>query len=164
MGSETAYLTIMGRYTWALLNSYYAVLRGTSLRPTVIYVFSEEIFRDQVETVKKGLALISEAYDVQPEIHVEMLASSNIQDACQKIPKTVHDLKARGFQVALDITPGRKALITGALLSSRDDLDHVYYLAISSVEDADKPYMMIPLLIQDLKDFKEAIVACERGM
>lgn len=161
MSSDTAYITFLGRSVWALLNSYYAVLRKTRIRPTMIYVFGEEIFASQVEMIRKGLLILSDAYGATPKIEIEILKTANYLEACRRIPAIIHDLKMKGMQVALDITPGRKALVAGALIASRDDLDHIYYLAISSTEDAAKPYMMIPLSIQELKDFTEEVKACE---
>jgi len=46
-------------------------------------------------------------------------------------------LKDEGYETALDITPGRKALVAGAILSaSKQHIDHIYYLMIDFAEEA----------------------------
>jgi len=65
-------------------------------------------------------------------------------------------LKQNGYKVAIDITPGRKALVAGALIPiSKIGVDHVFYLAIKTLDNVSKPYKMIPLQIQELRDFVE---------
>ena len=56
--------------------------------------------------------------------------------------------------MAIDITPGRKTLVSAALIPAvKLRLEHVFYLAVKELED--KPYMMIPLANQQLRDFME---------
>ena len=84
------------------------------------------------------------------------MPDSDFVGAGKKISALVKGLKARGGKVALDITPGRKALVAGALLSTADiQLDHVFYLLIDTLRDAAKPYPMIPFHLQHLNDFAD---------
>ena len=77
--------------------------------------------------------------------------------AVKKIFELVRELKSNGSAIAIDITPGRRALVAAAIIvAMKINIDHIYYLAIKSTEDADRPYMMIPLQIQQIHDFMEA--------
>lgn len=151
-----AYITLLGRSVWALLNSYYAALRERDYRPDGVWIFTEEAFRSRVGTAEEGMRLISEAFGCGPEISAEIVPDSDFVGVGRKISAMVKDLKAREYEVALDITPGRKALVAGALLSTAGiHVDHVFYLLIDSLRDASKPYPMIPFHLQHHNDFAE---------
>jgi hypothetical protein len=161
MMSEQIYITILGRSSWALLNCYYAVLRETTFRPTEILVITEELFSTQIGPVRRGLSILSEAYRISPQIGEMILGEADFLAACTQIPEAIQQRKREGKAVAVDITSGRKALIAGALMAvPRESLDHVFYLALTTIEGVAKPYLMIPLQMQRLKDFGAAIEAC----
>ena len=152
-----AYITLFGRSVWGLINAYNAVLRETQYLPDTIWIFTEEAFRKNVETIKDGMLILSEEYGCDPPIKTETIPDGDFMGAGKKISSLVRDLKARGHDVTLDITSGRKALVAGALLSTAGiDLDHVYYLLIDTLRDAAKPYPMIPFHRQRLVDFAGA--------
>ncbi|MDT8358624.1 MAG: hypothetical protein RQ758_09010, partial [Methanomicrobiaceae archaeon] len=67
MAPEKVYICMLGRSTWALINTYYAVLRGTGYRPDTIVVILEEPFRSEYEKVRMGLSILSEAFVCAPE-------------------------------------------------------------------------------------------------
>lgn len=164
MSSEPAYITFLGRSLWAMLNAYHAVLRERGYRPKIVHIFAEELFASNLERAREGIAIVSRRYDFMPEIRCTVLKSADYHNACQEISGCVKGFRDEGRRIALDITPGRKALVVGAIVSSLESCDHIFYLAIDSLEGAAKPYLMIPLQRQHLKDFREEIGHCsERG-
>lgn len=110
--------------------------------------------------MEEGLKIISGAYGIDPEVRIETIPPADFREACRMMPLRIREMKKAGARIALDITPGRKALIAAALVSSLDDLEHIFYLAITSTEGAAKPYMMLPLQTQSLKDFREEMRGC----
>jgi hypothetical protein len=155
LSSDSVYITMTGRSVWALLNAYYAVLRETPFRPTDIIIISETEHEGQIPIVKKGLKILSEGYAITPKIDVEQIPTGDFMDAGRKISARIRKVKQEGSKVAIDITPGRKALVAGALIPLASiSVDHVFYLQITSTDDAAKPYMMIPLSSQQLRDFR----------
>ena len=154
LSSDSLYITMTGRSVWALLNAYYAVLRETTYRPMQIIILSETEHAEQIPVVKKGLAILSEGYGISPRVEVEQVQTGDFIEAGKKILARIKAGKEQKSKVAIDITPGRKALVAGALIPLANlSVDHVFYLQITSTDDAAKPYMMIPLAIQELKDF-----------
>jgi hypothetical protein len=142
-----------GRSVWALLNAYYAVLRETAFRPTQIIILSETEHAGQIPVVKNGLKILSEGFGIAPRVDVEQIPTGDFIDAGKKISARIKAGNEQGGRVAIDITPGRKALVAGALIPLASlSVDHVFYLQITSTDDAAKPYMMIPLASQQLKD------------
>jgi hypothetical protein len=155
LSSDAVYITMTGRSVWALLNSYYAVLRETSYRPTEIIILSESEHEGQIPVVKKGLKILSEGYSITPKIDVEKIPTGDFIEAGRKISTRIKAVKEKRSKVAIDITPGRKALVAGALIPLASiSVDHVFYLQITTTDDAAKPYMMIPLSSQQLRDFR----------
>jgi len=74
-----------GRSLWALLNTYYAVLRETAFRPTQIIVLSETEHAGQIPVVKKGLAILSDAYGIIPGMSVEPVRTGDFIEAGRKV-------------------------------------------------------------------------------
>lgn len=156
MSAEPVYVTMLGRSVWALLNSYYAVVRDGGFKPKKIVVFGEDVFSGQKPVVEDGLRIISEEFGLTPTIRFEMLKEADFIEAGKRISQLIKETKDQRNPVAIDITPGRKAMVAGALVPlAKIDVDHVFYLLIKSLHDAAKPYMMIPFQNQQLKDFKD---------
>ena len=149
-----AYITILGRSTWALINTYYAVLMEKAYYPDVIHVFAEDVYANELDKVVEGLKILSEEFDFKPEIYTHVIKETDFVNAGREISKLVKKLRDEGCSIAIDITPGRKALVAAALIPAvKHRMNHVFYLAVKRLEA--KPYMMIPLSIQQLKDFIE---------
>ena len=151
-----AYIALLGRSTWGLLNTYYAVLNEKEYHPDIIHIFTEERYKGDLKKARASMEILSSEHGFTPDIHEIIVPSSAFIETGKRISTIVKDLKSSDYEIAIDITSGRKALVAGTLLSiANKEIDHVYYLSIDSLEDASKPYMMIPLAIQHLRDFIE---------
>ena len=125
------------------------------MRLVLFIILSETEHAGQIPVVKKGLAILSEGFGIAPQVDVEQISTGDFIDAGRKISSRIRMVKEQGSKVAIDITPGRKALVAGALIPLASiPVDHVFYLQITSTDDAAKPYMMIPLASQQLRDFR----------
>ncbi|KXA99628.1 hypothetical protein AKJ40_02725 [candidate division MSBL1 archaeon SCGC-AAA259M10] len=155
------YITLLGRSTWALLNTFYAVVNEGN-KPDSVHIYVEKSYEDELEAVEKGLKIIANGFNFSPEIKPHMVNDASFAEAVAGIRKTLQGLIKGDNKVMIDITPGRKALVAGALLSAfdlstREDLkvDRIFYLAIETTEDVEKPYFMIPMEIQELTEMRE---------
>jgi len=156
MASEKAYITVLGRYLWAMVNSYYAVLREESYYPEQVYIVAEERFESEAEKGKEAFEILNQQYDISPEVKTIIVKDVDFFSAGKKISKTIEELKEDGFKIAIDVTPGRKPLVTASLVPAiKKGLQHIYYLEISDLDDVAKPYMEIPLDKQKLWDLLE---------
>jgi hypothetical protein len=136
------------------VNAYYAVLREKHYLPDKVFIFTETTYQHELEKAETGIRILSEEFGINPDINSKVVSDWDFLAAGKEVFSQVRTLKDSGYEVAIDITPGRKALVVAALISGiRVDIDHVFYLAIKSVDDAAKPYMMIPLQIQQIRDF-----------
>jgi hypothetical protein len=156
-----AYVTLMGRSGWAVVNSFHAAIIETSFRPDTIHIIYETRYAKEVVQVVSGLEIIQSTYTAPNVITIEVPnwdALATRKTAMALVSKLNED----GFQIALDVTGGRKALITGALLGLKNtEPNHVFYLAIDTTEGVAKPYLMIPKRIQRLFDLKTGEIQAE---
>ncbi|MDD3621214.1 MAG: hypothetical protein PHQ81_02280 [Methanofollis sp.] len=151
-----AYLTLAGRSGWALLNTYHAVLRDRGARPAEVHLVAWE--ESRLGPVLEGLRLISERYGFSPKISVIRVTEGDYAAAGREVTGLVRSLVARGFETALDITPGRKAAIVSVCLdlaAASLQVDHIYYLGLPIPDPPARPYLLIPLHIQPLRDLVE---------
>ncbi|MFW5638241.1 MAG: hypothetical protein ACOCG4_03145, partial [Methanoculleus sp.] len=101
-------------------------------------------------------------YGFTPAIEIEALPRAEFVRAGTMIRSFAEDLIAQGYGVAIDITSGRKVTVAGALIAislAGIHIQHIYYLAMQSLDDVAKPYMMIPHQIQKIRDLMEDTAA-----
>jgi len=164
MSNNQAYITLMGRSGWAVVNSFYASVIETDYRPEKIHVIYESQSSEEVEPVIQGLKIIQSSY-TSPDIQRWGVKDWDSLAAGETTLELVQNLKEEGYQVALDITGGRKSLVAGSLvaLMLRDLIpDHIFYLAIEITQGVAKPYFMIPKRIQSLYDIRTNEVQTEK--
>ena len=70
---KKAYITMLGRSTWALVNSYYALLRERRYFPDSIFVFTEKSYENELEKATNGLETLSKHFGFQFTIHQEVI-------------------------------------------------------------------------------------------
>lgn len=147
-------MTMLGRSPWALLNAYYAVCREARYFPSEVAVVAEEPFHGQAGPVEEGIRAISGHFGFSPEVGCIPVARGDMVDAFRRVHGLVKGRKGEGCEVAIDITPGRKAVVAALLLPiTLRDVDHVFYLEIATTRDVAKPYQMIPRQYHRLHDF-----------
>ncbi|MBD3227138.1 MAG: hypothetical protein GF329_03035 [Candidatus Lokiarchaeota archaeon] len=148
------YITILGRSDWAVINTYYAVLKHKKFFPDYIYVITEDIYEPELEKVIAGLNILSDAFDFHPEINSKIMKEANFAESGIQINNLIKKLKKDSPEIAIDITSGRKALVAATLLPLyKNHVDYLFYLAIKTTKEVNKPYEMIPMQIQNLRDF-----------
>ncbi|MBD3171754.1 hypothetical protein GF326_04725 [Candidatus Bathyarchaeota archaeon] len=149
-----AYIALHGRSSWASLNTYYAALLETDIRPDLVWLVTESTYEDRLPVLDEGFRVISLGFDFQPEIRSMVLPTGDISMAGVEVRGIVDRLEP--YEKCMDITSARKAVVAGALLATADcKPDHIYYLEIDDLMDKDKPYVMIPRQQQLLHDLRE---------
>jgi hypothetical protein len=149
-----AYITILGRSIWAVINSLYAVMKHEDIRPDVVYIITENIFKEKLESTVEGVKIVLDEFGIEPRIETKIVAEGKFVLAGNAIKNLIKDLKDRDYSIDVDITPGRKSLVAGMMLVlNKEQVDHIFYLDIKTIVDVSYPYEMIPKQIQSLKDF-----------
>jgi len=150
------YITFLGRSIWAVINSFYAVLKEKKFQPDLIYLIIEDLFEEKIEKAIDGLKILSEEFNFTPEIKIIFVREAEFFEAGIQINTLIQDLTKNNHTIAVDLTPGRKSLVAAVLIPLfKIYVEHIFYLAIKTIKGVNFPYEMIPKHFQSLKDFIE---------
>ena len=150
---KVAYVTLLGRSPWAVVNTYYKLLT-MGKRADRIYIFTEERYRRNLPKVVEAIKTISEAYNLNPTIETEVVPDYGFFVADKKFKELFAKLEREGYRMGLDITSGRKALVAAAIVQIRKfPVSFIVYMGLLDTDFPDRPYMMIPSHMQPIKNF-----------
>ncbi|WP_297438251.1 hypothetical protein [Thermococcus sp.] len=150
---KIAYVALLGRSEWALVNTYYAVVNNGK-KPERILIVTGERHVKTLSKVVDALKEISRAYSFNPDISRLVIKDDNLQDAEERLRNLFDSLDSEGYTIELDITSGRKAMVALAVLKmARHKNGEINYLALLDRDSPNRPYMMIPAHMQRLNVF-----------
>lgn len=153
------YITMTGMSRWAVINSIWAAVRRHEYVPDKIYLFKTErrsddagiiidCFKELLAEYGKKDVLIEEI----PIVEVDFASSS------RKMMDVLEKEKSSGNEIAIDITPGRRAVMSSALMAAwKHEIDHIFYLYLDDFRRPDNPYPMIPFQFQHFIDLKKEV-------
>lgn len=138
------FITFVGRSEWAVVNSFWAVLFHEEIYPDKIHIITREDNLERAKKCKEGIKAILDGYDIESEIEInETDLDEDLGHSADLVKKICIEDESKKV---LDITGGTKGVTSGALIRAVEcDVSSIYYLFIDSLEDADRPYLDIPL-------------------
>lgn len=152
-------ITLMGPSSWGLFNSLWGMIRSHNFVPDKVYILGREDDRGDFQDVSRMITPLLREYGSNAEIIFETVEGDSADDAYQRVSKILENEKGKKNELALDVTPGRKAAVLGSMLAgwAGGDMrtflfDHVFYLYIESLRNASRPYILIPISIQHSHD------------
>jgi hypothetical protein len=152
------YLTMTGISRWPVLNSLWAAICCKGFSPDKIYLFVTRGRQAEARVLSDWIRTLTESYGKRVDPVTMEIDEGEFTSSGKKITATMEAERAAGNEVAIDITPGRKAIISSALLSAwQKQVDHVFYLYLEDMRNADNPYPMIPFHLQHFVDLKEEV-------
>lgn len=152
------YITMTGLSDWAIFNSLWAVIRLRNYIPDKIYIFTIRKRRKQADLARKRFEALLKEYGKKVKMEIIEVAEADFIGSGRRINEVVKKEKSRGNTIAIEVTPGRKAMVAGALVPGiQGKVDHVFYLYLENFDYADDIFMRIPLKIQLSQDFMEEI-------
>jgi hypothetical protein len=152
------YITMTGLSDRAIFNSLWAVIRLRNYIPDKIYIFTIRKRRRQADLARKRFDALLREYGKKAKIEIIEVAEADFIGSGRRINEVVKNEKSRGNTIAIEVTPGRKAMVAGALVPGiQGKVDHVFYLYLENFDYADDIFMRIPLKIQLSQDFMEEI-------
>ncbi len=148
MVDRTTFITFLGRSKWAVVNSFRAVLYHADIDPCEVHLLFKSSDRERAASCVDGIHDILEVKGLDCNVHRHPVEEER---DLMKPANTVEDILEEAERAVIDITPARKFMASSALIEgTRKDAVEIYYLYIDTVEDADRPYLDIPLPRQDL--------------
>lgn len=153
------YITMTGLSEWAVFNSLWAVIRLRNYIPDKIYIFSIKKRRRQAELTRRRFQVLLKEYGKKkPKIEIMEVPEADFVTSGKKINEIVKKEKALGNTIAIEVTPGRKAMVAGALVPGiQGKADYVFYLYLEDFDYANNIFMRIPITLQHSHDFMEEI-------
>ena len=153
------YITMTGLSDWAIFNSLWAVIRLRDYIPDKIYIFSIKKRRQQADLAKRLFtALLKEYNKKKPHIEIVEVPEADFVESGKRINEFVKKEKSLKNTVAIEVTPGRKAMVAGALVPGiQGKADYVFYLYLEDFEFANKMFMRIPITLKHSHDFMDEI-------
>jgi len=149
---KQACITLVGRSAWAVVNSYYFMINEGKCDPDLVLVFVEELFEDKLDWIVEGIHIVNEAFGVDATVQTEVVGNAQYVPSGVEVSNRLKQLKEEGFDIFLDVTPGRKALVAASLISAyKIGIGHVFYLAVDRIEDI--PLLMKPKHSVHFRDF-----------
>jgi hypothetical protein len=153
------YITMTGLSDWAIFNSLWAVIRLRDYIPDKVYIFSTKKRRKQALLAKSRFKVLLKEYGKKnPLFEIIEVAEADFVTSGKRINEVVKKEKSQGNVIAIEVTPGRKAMVAGALVPGiQGKADYVFYLYLEDFDYADNMFMRIPLSLQHSHDFMEEI-------
>ena len=148
-------ITLLGRSGWGLFNSVWAMIRTHDYVPEKVYLITDGCQMPVAEQVGTMLAVLLTEYGEHHEIEIVPLKGDLIREVAEKVREIAEKEKRLGNTLALDVTPGTKSLVIGAVIPgmNRNLFDHVFYLHLESLKNAARPYITIPMSMQHDHEF-----------
>jgi hypothetical protein len=155
--ADKIYITMTGVSRWPVLNGLWAAAcRGYI--PDKVYLFVTQGRENDGQVLERWIRTLLESYGKQGEILKERIEEGEFASSGKKITAAMERERSAGNEVAIDITPGRKAIVSSALISAwQKQVDHVFYLYLEDMRNASNPYPMIPYSLQHFVDLKEEV-------
>jgi hypothetical protein len=130
------------------------------INPDLILIVSEEIYQDKLLNIIQGLQIINKEFNITCNIETLAVGNAHYVPSGLKISERIKDLKNKKYDITLDITPGRKALVAAALICAwKIQVSNVFYLASDDIRDI--PLMMKPKKLFHFRDFLNEV---QRGI
>jgi len=156
--AQKIYITMTGMSKWPVLNSLWAAICCDDYFPDRIYLFVTRGKEDDGQLLAEWISVLTEAYGRKVAPIIKVIDEGDFASSGKKITAVMEEERSAGNEVAIDITPGRKAIISSALLSAmQKQVDHVFYLYLEDLRNSTNPYPMIPFHLQHFVDLKKEV-------
>ena len=156
--SQKTYITMTGISKWPVLNSLWAAVCCKGYVPDRVYLFVTRGREKEAQVLSGWIEGLMGAYGRTVELVLKEIDEGDFASSGKRITEVMERERSAGNEVAIDITPGRKAIISSALLSAwQKQVDHVFYLYLEDMRNSANPYPMIPFHLQHFVDLKEEV-------
>jgi len=151
-GKMKVLITLLGRSVWGLVNSSWASMRTYGFVPDHVHIVDAGTDGGDAEEASHRLQILLHGFDVDADVSIEKVEAGNIGSVSSTIKRLIDKYRADGLHIAIDVTSGTKDLVLGSLMNDLAGVDHIFYLRIDSLRNADRPYILIPVEGQQMID------------
>lgn len=145
-------ITILGRSVRGLVNSSWASIREFDYVPDRIHIITSMTNGEGTSKAAESLRVVLQSFGSQAEIFIEPVMGGDIGSVSAKVRELLERYRESGDHIAIDVTSGTKDLVLGSIANDLGGVDHIFYLRIDSLWNADRPYILIPVERQRMID------------
>ena len=146
-GKMKVLITLLGRSVWGLVNSSWAFMRKYGFIPDRVHIIDACTDGSDAEEASRRLQIVLHGFDADSEVYIEKVEAGNIGSVSSTIKRLIGEY----------VTSGTKDLVLGSLMNDMTTLEHIFYLRIDSLRNADRPYILIPVERQQIIDVFEEV-------
>ena len=155
MEGERVYITLGGKSPYALINSYFASLEFHGFRAEKVHVIYDDIFANFLPQTLECMEFINGEYDHSATIYTDNIIKNSVKACLRTFIDIIEEHK--GAEIALDITSGRKYMVSTLMLRAWDTCDHIYFLQTDELRGRESPFMLRPVYSQYPMDLKKEV-------
>lgn len=149
------YITLAGPSEWAVVNALWAAMEHYGIRPNEVFILHEKSVGAIAEKAASFAERLLEGYEIKPSVKTIQFPDDDFLSVGEAVKDLVLNGKKKG-EVSVDITPGRKRFAVATLLAAdKQGADHILYLYLENLWEANRPYPMIPHVLHRPDDLKE---------
>lgn len=145
-------ITLLGRSVWGLVNSSWASIREYGFIPDRVYIIDASTDGGDAEEASRRLRAVLHGFNADAEVSIEKVEAGNIDSVSSTIKRLIDEYRTGGHHIAIDVTSGTKDLVLGSLMNDLTGVNHIFYLRIESLRNADRSYILIPVERQRMID------------
>ncbi len=145
-------ITMLGRSIRGLVNSSWASIREFEFVPDRVHIIASSANREDASKAAASLKVVLSAFGSPAEIFIEPVDRGAIGSVSARVRELLERCRESKDCIAIDVTSGTKDLVLGSLMNDLAGVEHVFYLRIDSLRNADRPYILIPAERQQLID------------
>jgi hypothetical protein len=129
-----------------------------------VHVLTSGCDREAAEQAAKMLRILLQEHGSPAEIRLEVIDEESMKSVSASARRILEEERKQGNTIALDVTPGKKEVVLGTLISGpRRSYDKVFYLHIETLKHADRANIEIPLEAQHSHDILQEILGSHAG-
>lgn len=145
-------ITMLGRSVRGLVNSCWASIREFEYIPDRVHIITSSASNEDASEAAESLRVVLHAFGSKAEIFIEPVMGGDVGSVSTIVRELLERYRESGDRIAIDVTSGTKDLVLGSIANDLRGVDHIFYLRIDSLWNADRPYILIPVERQRMID------------
>ncbi|MFA4958020.1 MAG: hypothetical protein WC556_13715 [Candidatus Methanoperedens sp.] len=144
------------RFIFSTINPLWAACVLDGFIPEKVILITGKNLERKTGSIRTWLTSIIQGYGKEPVFEECMVDEDDINSYSTSFIDLIE--KEKGNEIALDITPGRK-FMSAIMMSGgiKMKISRVYYLHLKDYSFVDRPFVIIPLACQKLKNIVELV-------
>lgn len=144
------------RFIFSTINPLWAACVLDGFIPEKVILITGRGLEEKTGSIKSWITSIIQGYGKEPVFEECMFDEDDINSYYDSFVQIIR--KEAGNEIALDITPGRKfmsaIMMSGGL---KMKISRVYYLHLKDYSFVERPFVIIPLACQELKNISKIV-------